>query len=231
MRHKCSRWLAATLLVAVAVPAAAQQDTTRQRLPVGQVISVAGAAAVFMVPHVLNIRADPPDCAPCDRARVPAFDRWSIHSEIQSVSMASTVVVGGMVAYSLVDQARGLDGERRALATVEAMSWAMGVTEVAKAIFDRSRPVFYTADAPDAVGKLTNQRSMPSGHTAAAFALATSYLLDGHDHPEWLRATMLATAVGVGVMRVVAGRHFPSDVVVGAGVGVASAIVVHTIRF
>lgn len=190
-----------------------------------------GAGVVFMAPHVLNLRTDPPSCAPCDPATVPGFDRWSIHTEIHPVSLVSTVVVGGMVAYSLVDQARGPGGERRALASVEAMSWAMGITELAKALIDRNRPVLYTADAAEAASSLTNQRSMPSGHTAAAFALATSYLLDGHEHDTWLRVAMLAGAAGVGVMRVWAGRHFPSDVVVGAAIGVASGVVVHTIRF
>jgi membrane-associated phospholipid phosphatase len=32
-------------------------------------------------------------------------------------------------------------------------------------------------------------------------------------------------------MRVAAGKHFPSDVVGGAALGVTSAVVVHAIRF
>ena len=41
----------------------------------------------------------------------------------------------------------------------------------------------------------------------------------------------MAGATGVGVLRVAAGKHYPSDVLVGASVGVASALVIHEIKF
>ena len=82
---------------------------------------------------------------------------------------------------------------------------------------------------------LNNQRSMPSGHTSTAFALATSYWLSRRnltkDDRLWLRWALMAGAAGVGVLRVAAGKHHPSDVLIGAGVGVVSAILVYEIKF
>lgn len=62
--------------------------------------------------------------------------------------------------------------------------------------------------------------SMPSGHTAAAFAMAVALSW------RWPRATAIwfATAAGVGVSRVLLDRHFLSDVVLGALLGTAVAV-------
>ena len=51
------------------------------------------------------------------------------------------------------------------------------------------------------------------------------------DDKPWMRWALMAGAAGVGVLRVAAGKHHPSDVLIGAGVGVASAVVVHEIKF
>jgi membrane-associated phospholipid phosphatase len=82
---------------------------------------------------------------------------------------------------------------------------------------------------------LDNQRSWPSGHTATAAALVTSYLLSvGQPDARpasWQRPALILAGAGVGAMRVAAAKHFPSDVVSGAAFGVLSALVVHQLRF
>jgi membrane-associated phospholipid phosphatase len=93
----------------------------------------------------------------------------------------------------------------------------------------------YTEVAPEVADVVNNQRSMPSGHTSMAFALATSYWLSrrhltNEDKP-WMRWALMAGAAGVGGLRVAAGKHHPSDVLIGAGVGVGTAIVCHEIKF
>lgn len=57
--------------------------------------------------------------------------------------------------------------------------------------------------------------SMPSSHTAAAIVMA---LVLGRAYPS-IRGVLVALAVLVGVMRVMTGAHYPSDVVVGGLVG------------
>ena len=67
--------------------------------------------------------------------------------------------------------------------------------------------------------------SMPSGHAAVAFTLATSYSLS---HPEWyVIAPSFVWATSTAMSRVWRGRHFPSDVLVGMGLGIAIGGVLH----
>ncbi len=69
--------------------------------------------------------------------------------------------------------------------------------------------------------------SFPSGHTSLTFATATSLCLS---YPRWyvvLPATLWAS--GVGFSRLYLGVHYPSDVLVGAFVGIGSALAAHWI--
>ncbi len=64
------------------------------------------------------------------------------------------------------------------------------------------------------------QNSFPSGHTAQAFAAATFLHKEyGREHP-FYSIMAYTTAAGVGVLRVMNNRHWASDVLVGAGIGV-----------
>lgn len=90
-------------------------------------------------------------------------------------------------------------------------------TMTLKALFGRERPddsegdtVFRPLRAIDA--------SFPSGHTSASFAVAHS-LAQGRPQNAWL----YGVATMVGVSRVKARRHFPTDVIAGALLGLGSA--------
>ena len=62
----------------------------------------------------------------------------------------------------------------------------------------------------------SNLDSMPSGHTVAAFAMA--FALSGR-YPKSANLWYLLAA-GVAVSRVIVDRHFPSDVLLGAALGI-----------
>jgi len=64
--------------------------------------------------------------------------------------------------------------------------------------------------------------SFPSDHAAAAFAIAVAVLAFSRR----LGVAFLAVAALVAASRVVEGLHYPSDVLAGAAVGTAAAIVV-----
>lgn len=64
------------------------------------------------------------------------------------------------------------------------------------------------------------KHSFPSGHSATAFMGAE---LLRQDYGPWVGAAGYVVASGVGVMRILNGRHWLNDVVAGAGVGILCA--------
>ncbi len=64
--------------------------------------------------------------------------------------------------------------------------------------------------------------SFPSAHTYIAFAIATSVFLYGHRR---LGTVLFILAILVGIGRVGAGLHYPSDALAGAIVGIVSGII------
>jgi undecaprenyl-diphosphatase len=60
--------------------------------------------------------------------------------------------------------------------------------------------------------------SFPSGHATGAFTVATVFAEVYSDHP-WVSWAAYGTAGLVGISRISLGRHFPSDVLVGAILG------------
>lgn len=68
----------------------------------------------------------------------------------------------------------------------------------------------------------TNRHSFPSGHTATAFMTATMLTKEyGHLSP-WVGVGAYSLATATGLMRVANNKHWISDVMVGAGIGILS---------
>jgi membrane-associated phospholipid phosphatase len=93
-----------------------------------------------------------------------------------------------------------------------------GVALVVKELTDRRRPPGIGAS-----GSSPRSSSMPSSHTAAAVAYAAAASLATP------RAGLVVwpLAGAVGWSRAATGRHFPSDVIAGAGLGAAIGVAVH----
>lgn len=86
------------------------------------------------------------------------------------------------------------------------------------------RPLKYFTDRtrPDGGG-----HSFPSGHTAQAF-LAASFLHKEFGHKSvWYSVAGYTMATAVGTCRMVSNRHWASDVLVGAGIGILSTNLVY----
>lgn len=68
----------------------------------------------------------------------------------------------------------------------------------------------------------SNRHSFPSGHTATAFMTATMLTKEyGHNSP-WIGIGAYSVASATGLMRMANNKHWLSDVMMGAGIGILS---------
>jgi membrane-associated phospholipid phosphatase len=85
-----------------------------------------------------------------------------------------------------------------------------------------SKPVFhgpFYKFSKEALG--TSNSSFPSGHTTAVFAAATVYAMEYRHHP-WIPVFAYSFASLVGISRMTEAKHWPTDVIVGAAIGILS---------
>lgn len=68
----------------------------------------------------------------------------------------------------------------------------------------------------------SDRSSFPSGHTAQAFATATFLSMEYKDRFPWMPYAAYGLASTVGMMRMANNRHYISDVLLGAGIGILS---------
>lgn len=198
---------------------------------VSDFVSIAAAVGISVGASLVSKGFGPAPCAPCDPAGVPGIDRGTIRTIQETYSLATDLTVLGMGAGTWVDLGRRDPGGDVALtASIESVAWAGAATQIMKVAFRRIRPFMYSEDALEHANNPDVQQSFPSGHAALAFALSTSYFLSMHhfygQEPYWVFAPAAFVAVG----RVLAGKHWITDVLAGAAVGTATALIVHEVR-
>ena len=95
-----------------------------------------------------------------------------------------------------------------------------------KLLLMRERPFEVLTEVNILTGPLASAGgpSMPSGHTARAFALGTFLFLS--ERCRW-RPLAIGLAIMVGVSRIYLGVHWPSDVLAGARLGIALGAVMY----
>ena len=117
-----------------------------------------------------------------------------------------------------------------ALRLTASQALNLGITAALKRAINRPRPYVAVAgvtarDRRHQGDEIFDPFSFPSGHTSSAFVIATSLSLS---YPEWyVIAPAAVWATTMGVSRVWHGVHYPSDVAVGAAVGLVSGAAVH----
>jgi membrane-associated phospholipid phosphatase len=92
-----------------------------------------------------------------------------------------------------------------------------------KRLARRPRPHGFRAAGIKRAGRRPRTSSFPSGHAASGFAFATAA---GLERPVLL-VPLEGLAFAVAWSRVQSGQHYPSDVAVGAAVGMSMGFVVH----
>ena len=134
-----------------------------------------------------------------------------------SITPITIAVPAGLLAYTLY---KNDSISRRKFLTVASSEFLTGIITVSlKLAIKRERP-FKTYDD---INKYSNAGSLsfPSGHTSAAFSIATALSLE---FPKWyVIAPSMLWASTMGYSRIYLGVHYPSDVLVGAIIGAGTS--------
>jgi membrane-associated phospholipid phosphatase len=136
-----------------------------------------------------------------------------------------------LIAASLLTAALGgAIGDRRLMRTglrmLAAHALATGVKSVVKDHVDRPRPGQVGEDGEHDIevgGDDDEERSLPSGHTAGAVAVARAIV---REYPGAARMAYGFAALAAGI-QVPRHAHYPSDVAVGTVIGLAAEAIVH----
>jgi membrane-associated phospholipid phosphatase len=163
----------------------------------------------------------------CPAASVNGLDRFAVDLHSRAADLASDATVALAVAVPAV-----ADGLRLGLGPALAEDLTILTETIAvnaalvtgvKYLVQRPLPVTYARrdGLPD---QAQGYRSFYSGHTSTAVAAltASAWTLHFRDGPAaWPWVVTGLVGASVGAERVLAGRHFPTDVLVGAAAGFA----------
>ena len=218
------RTLVALLLVAQ--PLVAQQQKPepkpRQRVPTKPVLRVWEVGAVLgLTAGAMVIDKRVRDALNRDTAQLPSILVRFGDAEGNPVYVFP-ILLGGTLA-----------GRALGSKVLEGVSWrafesvviASGTTLILKSAIGRRRPNV-DPHTPFSFRPFTfHGNSLPSGHTTIAFALATSLSSETKDH--WTDALFYGAATLTAYSRVNDDKHWLSDLVFGAALGIVSARLVH----
>lgn len=128
----------------------------------------------------------------------------------------ATVPVTALFVASLVtDNARFQDA---AFTSLQALAYSAAITSGFKILLGRYRP---EADAGAyQFAPFSGNSSLPSGHTSAAFAIVTPWVLY---YPNVATYGLFALSAGTAVARIALDKHWPTDVLAGAAIGFLTA--------
>ncbi len=202
------------------------------------------SAAAWVTPRLFLRDLVTPSC-PCASHGLNALDRGVAATSRKAPAIASDVLIGATYL-----SAFALDAVDVGNSHGEAFGWLQDATVIAETLtlngalaqgaklaFQRPRPLLYGRTAGDPARRdPDNYLSFYSEHTSAALAAGLSYAQTfALRHPQSpYRSVVYAGAVvlgsGIGSLRILSGKHFPTDVLTGAVVGSALGLLVPWLR-
>lgn len=190
---------------------------------------------LIQIPAQIRYRAMPSaDTAALNRKDLYAIDRWAAGTYSSKAALASDLLIvpfGALpIALTALDAFQNQQGPMPVAIDVaifaEAIAFSSAFSLLVRSLQIHPRPLVYGKDVP-AHKRLSGEASgsFYSGHANGAF-LSAIYLAYTYPlrHPEfkgeaWLWAGSLTMATTIAALRVGAGKHFPTDVIVGAATG------------
>lgn len=129
------------------------------------------------------------------------------------------VVAVAVVVFLAAGRYRSIEGRRGAVAAAFATALALAVAHFVSTAVDRARPF---VDHPHVHLLISHGKDagFPSDHATGSFAIGVALLL--RHRPAGIVALVLGVAIAVA--RVVVGAHYPTDVLGGAAIGTAAAL-------
>ena len=197
---------------------------------------IAGGTVAAAIPYLFAKQLIHPRC-PCDPREVNSFDRGTIgDASVFADDLSDVTVLAAIAAPPVLDALDvGFGGVllEDSVVYAETMAIDAAFVSVTKAIVQRPLPRVYAGQGASIINTPNGYRSFYSGHTTATVAaLSAGAMLYTLRHGDstfqrtwpWVVTALIGTSVAV--ERVLAGRHFISDTIVGAATGAAVGVLV-----
>jgi membrane-associated phospholipid phosphatase len=169
-----------------------------------------------------------------DRLNISTFDRsasynWNPKAAKWSDALMYTTMASPLLF--LAGEHSRNDFWMASAISAEVFLLSTGITYLTKELVQRKRPYTYNTDVPlDKKLEKGATQSFFSGHTSSVAAMSFSFaMMHNYYYPDskikplvWFAAALLPMATAI--LRVRAGKHFWTDVIVGYGIGASIGI-------
>lgn len=236
--------LVLSLLVALLPLRAQTTFISPYRLHWGIETGIAAPAIGLNIAHFVLAKKLPPldstSVVMLNPQNVPKFDRlptrlWSKPAAYASDALMYTSFAAPSLLF--IDKNIRKDWYKVGAIWAETFALTAGVTNLTKVLTHRSRPYTYNPNAPwDKKMERDARYSFFSGHASMTASMCfmtakiyTDYYPKSKALP-WVWASAAIVPAITGILRVRAGKHFPSDVIVGYLVGASIGVLIPTLH-
>lgn len=185
-------------------------------------------------------KLDSPSIMLLDAQNISRFDRISTRYWSKPIAYASDALMYtsfAAPAFLFIDKNIRKDYLKIGAIWAETFALTAGITNLTKVLVHRTRPYVYNPNAPMHDKLERDARySFFSGHTSmtASMSFMTAKIYtDYYPKSKWLPLVWASAAIlpaVTGLLRVRAGKHFPTDVIVGYVVGAGIGLLVPSIH-